>query len=48
MKASELPSTSTSMYDFTSILNRKKGNKTPVGTIQKLQAEVKTIKSEIK
>ena len=47
-KASELPSTSTGMYDLTSILNKKKRNKTPVGTIQELQAEVKTIKSEIK
>ena len=44
----ELPSTSTNMYDLTTILNRKKLGKKPVGDIQELQSEIKTIKTEIK
>ena len=44
----ELPSTSTNMYDLTTILNWKKLGKKPIGDIQELQSEIKTIKSEIK
>ena len=44
----ELPSTSTNMYDLTAILNRKRLGKKPLGDIQELQSEIKTIKSEIK
>ena len=36
------------MYDLTTILNRKKLGKKPLGDIQELQYEIKTIKSEIK
>ena len=36
------------MYDLTIILNRKKLGKKPLGDIQELQSEIKTIKSEIK
>ena len=36
------------MYDLTIILNRKKLGKIPLGDIQELQSEIKTIKSEIK
>ena len=36
------------MYDLTAILNRKKLGKKPLGDIQELQSEIKTIKSEIK
>ena len=36
------------MYDLTTILNRKKLGKKPLGDIQELQSEIKTIKSEIK
>ena len=39
---------STNMYDLTTILNRKKLGKKPLGDIQELQSEIKTIKSEIK
>ena len=44
----KLPSTSTNMYDLTTILNRKMLGKKPLGDIQELQSEIKTIKSEIK
>ena len=44
----ELTPTSTNMYDLTIILNRKKLGKKPVGDIQELQSEIKTIKTEIK
>ena len=44
----ELPSISTNIYDLTTILNRKKLGKKPLGDIQELQSEIKTIKSEIK
>ena len=36
------------MYDLTTILNRKKLGKKPLGDIQELQSEIKTIKYEIK
>ena len=36
------------MYDLTTILNRKKLGKKPVGDIHELQSEIKTIKTEIK
>ena len=36
------------MYDLTTILNRKKLGKKPIGDIQELQSEIKTIKTKIK
>ena len=45
---SEIPIINTDRYDLTTILNRKKNGKKPLGDIQILQSEIKTIKSEIK
>ena len=43
-----LPSTSKNSYNLTTILEKGKKLKTPVGTLQDLQSEVKTIKTELK
>ena len=42
----ELPPTSTNMYDLTTILNRKKLGKKPLGDIQELQSEIKQLKEK--
>lgn len=46
--SSKLPSTSRGQYDLITILNRKKQDIKPQGSIQDLHAKIKTIKLEIK